>query len=431
MAVVYAGGYFYAILRAQFFDGFSHFVFDGGVLGLYLARFTLSAGHVFPRHAQLLRRWLAALVGWPVFLFFLCFFSPQHPLIQLVGLRAAVLFLPFLLLGAGVRVKDLKFLAVVVACLNVMAFGVALGEYFWGLAPFFPKTAVTEIMYGSKDIAEFSHYRIPSTFGSAAAYGGAMVASLPLLFGRWRAPDAATGTKLLLVFGLFTAALGVFMCGSRTPVIYLLLLSSLVAFEFRTRLGYLLLALIMAGGVAYFVSGTERLQRFTTLQDKDYISWRLETSANFGVIELALDYPMGAGLGSAWGTSIPSFMAHLADQPQLGAENEYSRIATEQGLPGVFLWLSFIVWVLLHRRTLPGHQWALGVRLMYVIVGLSWSTAFLGCGMLTAIPGTAMLLFQMGVLARVQPDLGNCRFHQEQLDQESGLRKKSELARVM
>jgi hypothetical protein len=168
-------------------------------------------------------------------------------------------------------------------------------------------------------------------------------------------------------------------------------------------MSYLIAALGFALLVGYVVSGDNRLQRFTTLQDMDYVEKRIQVSVNADIIDLMLEYPLGAGLGSAFGTNIPSFLNHLADQKPLSAENEYARIGLEQGLVGLVLWLGFLVWFVVRRRADPPPDWKLGYKLMFVYTLISFGTAFIGCGLLVGIPRTALFLFQIGMLARDYP----------------------------
>jgi hypothetical protein len=337
-----------------------------------------------------------------VVIFCLGLFFPQHPLIQLVGLRAAIWFLPFLLLGATVLPRDLTLIARTLAVLNLVALAFAVGEYFLGLERFFPRNAVTAIMYKSLDVGNYTFHRIPATFAVAGAYGGVMVATIPWLAGRVQVPGVSLSERGLLGAGLLAAALGTFLCGSRTPVACLFVLIALLAYQFRNRFHYLIPGLVLAAIVGYFVAGSERLQRFTSLGDTHLVTDRFQGSVNLWTLELLFSYPLGAGLGSAFGTSIPSYLQHLAPE-QIGAENEYARIGVEQGLVGLFLWLAFLFWFFGRRPRAPVPSWELGGNLMYGCTLLTWGTGLIGCGVLTAIPGTSLLLFTMGVLARDYP----------------------------
>jgi hypothetical protein len=399
MSVVLAAGYFYGIVRANFQEGNSFFLYDVAVFGLYLSRFTLPNA-VPPRYAKELTPWVRALIGWPIVMVALGVLFPQHTLIQLVGLRSAIWYLPFLLLGVSACLEDLTLVARTLAFLNIGALVFALGEYTLGLQRFYPLNATTAIIYRCNDVAEHSAYRIPATFSNAASYGSVMVATIPWLVCRWQMPRLALLERWLFGLALLAAMLGVFLCASRLPAVVLLALGASLAYLLRTRMSYLIAALGFALLVGYIVSGDNRLQRFTTLQDMDYVEKRIQVSVNADIIDLLLEYPLGAGLGSAFGTNIPSFLNHLMDQKPLSAENEYARIGLEQGLVGLALWLGFLAWFVGRRRANPPPDWKLGYKLMFLHTIISFGTAFVGCGLLVGIPQTALFLFQIGMLAR-------------------------------
>src|SRR5438046_8310811 len=96
-----------------------------------------------------------------------------------------------------------------------------------------------------------------------------MVATWPFLAGRWATPGIAVWERLLLTAGLLAAGLGVFLCGSRTPVVILLLVAAFTAYQLKLRPGYVLLFALLGAGVGYVVAGNERLQRFASLQDTE------------------------------------------------------------------------------------------------------------------------------------------------------------------
>jgi hypothetical protein len=107
-------------------------------------------------------------------------------------------------------------------------------------------------------------------------------------------------------------------------------------------------------------------------------------------------------MGSAFGTSIPYFLADQAPTP-LGMENEYSRILVDQGWVGLIAWLAFLVWLLIKppapRFRVP---WQIGAVLMYAMVLTNWLTAFIGAGTLSTIPTSVMLLTMCGMLIAVR-----------------------------
>jgi hypothetical protein len=394
-------GYFYGILRARYLDGFSHFSFDAALLGLYLARLTAPSRLAFPPSAGPILGWLVVLIGWPFVVLITGFMHDEHVFIQFVGLRAAVWMLPCLWLGATLQPTDLRTIGRAIGVLNLVVFPFAVAQYFWGIEPFFPKSAVTDIMYRSKDIAEFTHYRIPATFSSSAAYGGVMVAGLPLLIGLLRVAGPNLVDRVLALGGLLTAAYGVFACASRTPVAHLLMLAVPALFAMRRRAGILALTVVLAVVVAFLVSRDIRLQRFRTLEDPEMVLARLQSSAHAGLFDLIAKYPLGVGLGGATGTSVPGFLSQLAKK-QIGAENEYVRIGLELGVVGLLIWFTFLFWFVARGRSSPSPEWRLCFTMMYLYTVIMWATAFIGTGMLTSIPGTVMLLLQMGCVARAK-----------------------------
>ena len=135
------------------------------------------------------------------------------------------------------------------------------------------------------------------------------------------------------------------------------------------------------------------MQRFTELQDIDMVTERMSMSINMGFFEVLLDYPMGNGMG-AGGTSLPYFIQQLLTSSVM-MENEYARILLEQGLPGLLFFLAFVAWFLTRpiQRDDPARM---SKTLLWFITAITFSTAFIGIGMMSSIPGTAMMLLGLG-----------------------------------
>ena len=389
-----AVGYMYGIVRANYPQAATYFIFDSALAGLYLAVFTRRRTPIERRKMRRIAPWVMVMCAWPIALALL---PLQDPLIQLVGLRGQIFFLPFLLIGAMFDDSELRKLTFWLAALNLVAFGFAGCEYIFGLSSFFPHNAVTIILYSSKDVASRSEYRIPSTFVNPAGYGGVMVLTLPLLVGAWARTREKTWNRVFFALGIAVAVLGVFMCASRSQALIMICLGIVVTLSFRVRLtAYLAWAAIVVV-IGWVVATSPRLQRFTTLQDTSYVEQRLHGSVNEEFLREAEDYPLGDGLGGG-GTSIPAFLQDRLVN-QIVIENEYARIMLELGIPGLLIWIAFIFWVFTRASPRRSDQWFVGRRLAYVASLMFLGTGVIGLGLLTWIPGSAMLLFLIGWIA--------------------------------
>jgi hypothetical protein len=190
------------------------------------------------------------------------------------------------------------------------------------------------------------------------------------------------------------------MAAARSHALVLFVLLTVASFMTRWRGGHRIGWALILLGVIWLVSGEERLQRFTTLRDTEYVSERISGSINKRFFELAYEYPLGNGLGGG-GTSVPYFLQQRLRDP-VSMENEYVRIMLEQGLPGLVLWLVFIAWALLRRTTPSGDPWFLGRRLAWAASAAYFATGLIGVGLLTSVPQTCLLLLSTGWVA-VQP----------------------------
>ncbi|HKG94579.1 MAG TPA: O-antigen ligase family protein [Gemmatimonadaceae bacterium] len=393
---VLAVGYPYGILRANILQPFSHFIFDSAVVGLYVSQLQRPLTLVQRRRIRELRSWFIALIGWPVLLTLL---PVQDYLVQLAGLRGNVFLLGFVLLGALMTADELVELTTWLAVLNLAAFGFAVAEYFVGIEPFFPRSSVTEIMYASLDIYTSSgaQYRIPATFSSAHAYAGTMAMTSTVFFGALNAGGRLGRRSPLVLAALLASLVGIFMAGARSPVVVIGLVILYVILFGGLRISTAVLGLVLAGTVGFVVLRTERLQRFLSLNETDYVSTRVESSLNVTFLDLAEQYPMGNGIGGG-GTSIPYFLADRV-RDRVGMENEYARIMLEQGLPGLLMWVAFLLSMLLRSYPRRRDDTRLARRLIWVYCVISFATAFIGTGLLASIPGSALLLMFLGFIS--------------------------------
>ena len=154
-------GYMYGYIRANYPAAGRVFYLrfqPGRAVPCDLSR--ASARPLERRKMRQIAPWVLVMTAWPIALALL---PLQDPLIQLVGLRGQVFFLPFLLIGAMFDDRELRKLAFWLAALNIVAFAFAGGEYFLGIARFLPRNAATAVIYVSKDVAiERGDYRVPN-----------------------------------------------------------------------------------------------------------------------------------------------------------------------------------------------------------------------------------------------------------------------------
>jgi O-antigen ligase len=127
------------------------------------------------------------------------------------------------------------------------------------------------------------------------------------------------------------------------------------------------------------------------------VSERFGSSVNVSVLDAVGRAPLGSGLGMAFGTSIPYFLADSA-RPQIGMESEYARIAVEQGVLGLVLWVCFIGWVLIRVPNWTGRAADAAGWAMWIFCASAWVGAVIGTGVLASVPLTMLLLLQMGAL---------------------------------
>ena len=384
-------GYVYGIVRANLPDGFSHLIFDAGVLGLYLAQLPKRQPRWQHLRSADVRNWLIVLMAWPALLFVVPW---QDPLIQLVGLRGAIFLLPFILLGARLTGDDVYKLALWLAVLNIAAGIFAMVQFVVGVEAFFPRNAVTDIIYRSKDLAANTAYRIPSSFANAHAYGGTMVTTMVIIAGAWVQRHHGRWQARLMGAALLMSMLAVFMSGTRLNALILFALVITTIFTGRLPGAYRFRWLILLLALGYAIGGDERLQRFKSLQDPEFLAERLAGSVNMSFLDLVRQYPLGNGLGGG-GTSVPYFLQGRIRNVVI-MENEYARILLELGLPGLMMWVLFLGWVFTRRRIRREDMFFFGRRLALVVCAASFATGLIGLGLFTAVPMTMIVLLLTG-----------------------------------
>lgn len=383
-------GYFYGILRANLLTAASHFIFDAGMIGLFLSGLRAPADAVQSKNSQALRMWTIIMVGWPILLMLLPF---QSFMVSLVGLRSNVFFLPLLLLGARLRNRDLIQLSVGLALLDLIAVGFGGAEYFLGVPRFFPRSPVTEIIYASGDVAG-GFLRIPATFANAHAFGGTMVGTMPYLIGLWTRAEKPL-YRLLALITMPIALLGVLMSATRQNFVFGVAMIVFVLWTTKLKAKHRFAFVLVIAMVGYFALSNARFQRFKSLTDTEGVAERIAGSVNRSFWEILTDFPMGNGLGGA-GSSMPYFLQGQVRNP-IGIENQYALILGEQGVIGLGIWLAFLLWFFSKARVAFGKgPWANTRRLAWGLTAFGFGTAWIGTGLLTSIPGTLLLMLGVG-----------------------------------
>ena len=406
LATVFTVGYFYGILRANIPETFSHFIFDAAVAGLYLTQLWRRRCPDEHESQQQLRLWVGLLVAWPLILFFV---PVQSYPVQFVGLRGNIFLLPFLLLGGRLKDEEVYKLALCFGVLNLVAAAFAGAEFFMGVERFYPHNEVTDLIYKSVVDENYMNperslaLRIPAIFTSAHAYAGMMVMTLAFVIGAWALRQERGRWERRLLYAVIGASIvGVFAAAARSPVIILALILLTVFLTVRLKAHGWVFLLFMLACVGWVVSSETRLQRFTTLQDVEFVSERVSWSVNDSFTQLMTEYPLGNGLGGG-GTSMPYFLQSEVSAPSYYMENEYARIVLEQGVLGLCLWVGFIVWLFTRRNVRRSDPWYVGRRVAWVTCAAFFATGMIGKGLLTSIPGTALMLLGAGWIAVRRP----------------------------
>jgi hypothetical protein len=387
-------GYIFGITRANLPDTTSFFIFDSAVLGLYAAQSRQITAQFFTQEGQRLKHWVVFLMLLPIILFLV---PLQDPLVQLVGLRGNMFLLPFILIAARLDSDQMYEIGLCLAMFNIAAFTAGLAEFVFGIEHFFPRNAVTELIYRSNDVGGGNAYRIPSLFANAHSFGGMMVVSLPWVTGAWLQQHRKIWHKNILLAGMIAAMVGVFMSAARVHFLAMIIVVGVFTFSSKLRpiyrVGWVVVLLI----VGYIVASNPRMQRFKTLNDTEYVSGRFHSSVNVSLVEAVIQYPFGVGLGGG-GTSIPYFLEDKVKRP-VSVESEIGRIHLETGIIGMAAWLGFMLWVFTRPRPPKEDPWFLATRMAWACCLSFFAMGLIGIGLFTAIPSSAVMLMSLGWIA--------------------------------
>jgi len=228
-----------------------------------------------------------------------------------------------------------------------------------------------------------------------------MVMSLPFLIGALHQANKRVLHKWLGMTALVGSLLGVLLAASRSHFIGAAAVIMVAMFSVGSKRGNFIGWILILATVGWLVSGEQRLQRFTQLQDTEMITQRIVGSVNMGFFELAGTFPLGNGLGA--GTHIPYFLNANIQNP-VATENEFGRIVLELGLVGLGLWVTFIVWLLIQPGPSRSDPWFIGRRLAWVTCFVYFAFSLVGTGLLVSIPQTCLLLLNVGWVGARRPE---------------------------
>jgi hypothetical protein len=390
-------GYFSGVIRANYQSIETTFLFDTAIVALYASVFLGHTPKFRKVFSGLSGQFVLILILWPLFL---ACVPINHYLVQLVALRGNVWLLPLIIIATRLKLADVFVLTRGFAVLNIIAMGVGVYLYFNGVESLYPRNDVTRVIYNSQDVVG-GLFRIPSVFLSAHAYGGTMVLTIPFLLGGMVYQKRHLLERGLFAMGLVGAVAGILFCAARQPLWMLGMILVATWIQTGMSLKFGLIMALFAGSGLYAMSGNERFQRGMTLHvgdgDKSFTYNRIYGSVNEQLFETIFELPLGAGMGTSVGTSIPYFLSEYQPEP-VGAENEYSRIAVDQGWVGLGCWLFFLVWCHFPRPTSTNSSQSFLLRMLHSTTGLYWATAFIGTGTLTSIPSAAIMLISVGFL---------------------------------
>ena len=212
--------------------------------------------------------WVLALAGWPL----LVMLMPLQPfLIQLVGLRGQIFFVPFILVGAMLDANEMRKIAIGIAGPEPDRTAVRDGRDPVRRDAFLSDECGRSDhlqQYGCRgDRPDRRCFRIPATFVQAASYGGVMALTLPLLLGTMVQESRRGWRRNLLLIAVGVSALGVFLSASRSHATLLFVLGIAATLSGRAKnfpwFGWIALLAV----VAILVAVSPRMQRFVTLEN--------------------------------------------------------------------------------------------------------------------------------------------------------------------
>lgn len=251
-------GYFFGILKANYVATNGLFIFDAATIGFYLGSLLNPKLKSVAYRYKPVFPWVSILIAWPVFMSLV---PIQHYLVQFIGLRGNIFWLPMILVGFLLSSTEKTTMVFSLSVLNIVALCFAVAEFLIGVEYFVPDNEVTRIVYSSNDLKDGAK-RIPSIFANAHSYSLFMVATIPWIIGEithFKREKLRNYFRFpILVTGLVCALLGIFIAGPRQPVVVLSMLLMLILFSRGFNLGFVLIVVFVSIIVGFFAISNVR-----------------------------------------------------------------------------------------------------------------------------------------------------------------------------
>lgn len=355
-----------------------------------------------------LRPWLVAFLGFAA-IYLLQVFNPSLPnlLVGLVGVRATLLFFvlaPVAYWYFDTRERVLKFFEFMMwLSVPVSLFGILqsiLGAaWVSSLSPGFTRAVFYAV--GSRGRTESSYFRTLSTFVHTGGFALFLSFVLLITVAFWILPAWRTRKSLLAaVFALqFWAFLTTGGRGAFVVVLLsvtLLLLTNAASRRFVPLL--LLIPLFFMGASYAGITGFQ--ERYETLLDFDYLVQRNAPLVGGWLGEAMSTDWVGSGAGYA---SVASRHVGITPLNSNVVENGLAKIRFEAGLPGLLLYIAFIVGVQLECFVTPGRIPDAEVRWLVTVCAIfvAFNTGLVFAGTPFDItPTNTYIWFFLGLLAR-------------------------------
>lgn len=302
----------------------------------------------------------AAWITLAVF-FFWGFFQIFNPLsagllLGVLGFKIYYFYWPLAILGYAYvnTVEDARKLikAVILFSIPTNLFGIY--QFYAGpgflvstFGPGFSRAVIYAHIYGA-EVGE-SFFRIIGTFPSTGQYTHFLVINSVLCFAYLFSARKKSERIISSVAAIITF-IALLMTGSRAGII--ILAFCMVAYAMLSKNSRpVIVASLIVGGTLYFGFnhlGSGVTKRFNTLKDVQNIAGRSLKTPQKMFIQMIDKFPIGQGLGSA--STGAKHLPGIERRTRTYVENYPAKLQVEAGLPGVILFYSFVVALMVKWR---------------------------------------------------------------------------------